>query len=104
MNSPAFSLASRTAFVSGTSRGLGERFAMTLAQAGADLIVTSRTLKSLDDIVKRITDLGRKVLPLELDVRSYDSIVTAVQTAKKEMGILDILVCNAGCNVRKPSV
>ena len=102
--SPPFSLSSRIAFVSGTSRGLGERFALTLAQAGADLVCTSRTLKSLDDIVKRIGDLGRKVLPLELDVRSLDSIVAAVQAAKAHYGKLDILVCNAGCNVRKPAV
>ncbi|MEZ0390256.1 MAG: SDR family NAD(P)-dependent oxidoreductase, partial [Verrucomicrobium sp.] len=70
-SSPPSSLTGQVAFVSGTSRGLGERFAMTLAQAGADLILTSRTLKSLDDIVKRVEDLGRKALPLELDVRSY---------------------------------
>jgi len=100
---PTFSLTGQTAFVSGTSRGLGERFALTLAQAGADLVCTSRTLKSLEDITKRITDLGRKVLPLELDVRSYDSIVAAVQAAKAHYGKLDVLVCNAGCNVRKPA-
>jgi NAD(P)-dependent dehydrogenase (short-subunit alcohol dehydrogenase family) len=104
MNTPSFSLADRVAFVSGTSRGLGERFALTLAQAGADLVLTSRTLKSLDDIKKRIEDMGRKVLPLELDVRSLDSIVNAVQEAKACFSKLDILVCNAGCNVRKPAV
>src|SRR5438045_9015443 len=104
MNTPAFSLANRIAFVSGTSRGLGERFALTLAQAGADLVCTSRTLKSLEDIVKRIEDLGRKVLPLELDVRSLESITAAVQAAKAHYGKLDILVCNAGCHVRKPAL
>lgn len=98
------SLAGQVAFVSGTSRGLGDRFAMTLAQAGADLVLTSRTLKSLDDIVKRVEDLGRRALPLELDVRSYESIVASVQEAKAHYSKLDILVCNAGCNVRKPSV
>lgn len=96
-------LLNQVAFVSGTSRGLGERFALTLAKAGADLVLTSRTLDSLGDITKRIEDLGRKVLPLELDVRSYDSIVNSIQQTKAHFGKLDILVCNAGCNVRKPA-
>jgi NAD(P)-dependent dehydrogenase (short-subunit alcohol dehydrogenase family) len=103
-SAPSFSLASQVAFVSGTSRGLGERFAHTLAHAGADLVLTSRTLKSLETITKQLEDLGRKVLPLELDVRSLDSITAAVQAAKAHFGKLDILVCNAGCNVRKPAV
>jgi len=103
MSSSSLPLAGRVAFVSGTSRGLGERFAMTLAQAGADLVCTSRTLASLGDIEKRITDLGRRCLSLELDVRSHESIVASMQQAKAFYGKLDILVCNAGCNVRKPA-
>lgn len=97
-------LQGRVAFVSGTSRGLGERFALTLAQAGADLVCTSRTLDSLNDIQARIEALGRRCLALELDVRSEESIVAAMQEAKAHYGRLDILVCNAGCNVRKPAV
>ncbi|MFZ4764508.1 MAG: SDR family NAD(P)-dependent oxidoreductase [Roseimicrobium sp.] len=104
MTHPAFSLAGRTAFVSGTSRGLGERFACTLAEAGANLVVTSRKIQSLDGIVKRLQDMGRRAVPVELDVRSLDSITAAVQTAKAAFGKLDILVCNAGCNVRKPAL
>ena len=103
-SSARFDLSGQIAFVSGTSRGLGERFALTLAQAGADLVLTSRTLKSLEGISKQIEDMGRRVLPLELDVRSHDSIVASVQAAKQHFGKLDILVCNAGCNVRKPAV
>lgn len=99
----AFDLTGRTAFVSGTSRGLGERFALTLAKAGADLVISSRTLDSLKDMVSQVTDLGRKCLPLELDVRSQESIHAAVATAKAQVEKIDILVNNAGCNVRKPA-
>ena len=98
------SLENRIAFVSGTSRGLGEKFALTLAKAGADLVVSSRTLSSLDKIKNEVEALGRKCLPVELDVRSFDSIKAAVQTAKAHYPKIDILVNNAGCNVRKPSV
>lgn len=101
--SKAFDLTGQVAFVSGTSRGLGERFALTLAKAGADLIISSRTLASLADMQKRIADLGRQCLPLELDVRSLDSITSAVASIKDRFPKIDILVNNAGCNVRKPA-
>ena len=100
----AIDLTGQTAFVSGTSRGLGERFAMTLAQAGADLIVSSRTLASLKDFTARVQDLGRQCLPLELDVRSKESIDAAVAQAKAAVNKVDSLVNNAGCNVRKPAL
>ena len=96
-------LTNRIAFVSGTSRGLGEKFALTLAKAGADLVVSSRTLASLDKIKGEVEALGRKCLAVELDVRSFDSIKAAVGVAKAHYGKLDILVNNAGCNVRKPA-
>jgi NAD(P)-dependent dehydrogenase (short-subunit alcohol dehydrogenase family) len=93
----------RIAFVSGTSRGLGERFALTLAKAGYDLVVTSRTLASLKEIQQQIQAMGRQCLALELDVRDIQSITTAVQAAKAHFGRVDVLVNNAGCNVRKPA-
>ena len=96
-------LTNRIAFVSGTSRGLGEKFALTLAKAGADLVVSSRTLASLDKIKEEVEALGRKCLAVELDVQSLDSIKAAVQTAKAHDGKVDIHVNNAGCNVRKPA-
>ncbi len=96
-------LTNRIAFVSGTSRGLGEKFALTLAKAGADLVVSSRTLASLDKIKTEIEALGRRCFAVELDVRSIDSIKAAVQAAKAHYGRIDILVNNAGCNVRKPA-
>jgi len=98
-----FDLTGRVAFVSGTSRGLGERFAGTLARAGADLVITSRTLDSLQKMKSEVESLGRKCLALEMDVRSLDSITAAVQAAKAHYGKIDILLNNAGCNVRKPA-
>lgn len=99
----SFDLADRTALVTGASRGLGERFALTLAEAGADVIVTSRSLGSLDGIRAKIEALGRCCIPLLLDVGSFESIQSAVKEAKSRVGRIDILVNNAGCNVRKPS-
>ena len=97
-----FSLAGRTALVTGTSRGLGLQMAGALARAGADLVITSRTLASLDGPRRDLEAFGRRVIPLELDVRSEASIRAAAEAAEAATGGIDVLVNNAGCNIRKP--
>ena len=97
-------LTGKIAFVSGASRGLGLQFSRALAKAGADLIVTSRTLESLEGTVAEIEALGRKCFPVELDVRDQASITASVESAIGEFGKIDILINNAGCNIRKPAL
>jgi NAD(P)-dependent dehydrogenase (short-subunit alcohol dehydrogenase family) len=103
MSQDIFDLTGKAAIVTGASRGLGQYFGRALAQAGADLVVTSRNVESLSEFKKEIESLGRRVLPLSLDVRGYDSIQQMVKKAYRHYGQIDILVNNAGCNVRKPS-
>ena len=100
----AFDLTGKVAIVTGASRGLGQTFARALARAGADLVITSRTLDSLKPFQEEIESFGRRAVSLELDVRSEDSIRTMVSDAAKAYPRLDILVNNAGCNVRKRAV
>ncbi len=104
MESNQFDLTGRVAIVTGTSRGLGQYFARALARAGADLVLTSRDLASLQPFQEEIEAMGRKALPLVLDVRNFDSIQEMVQGAMEHYGKIDILVNNAGCNVRKPAL
>jgi NAD(P)-dependent dehydrogenase (short-subunit alcohol dehydrogenase family) len=99
-----FDLTGRVAIVTGTSRGLGQTFARALARAGADLVLTSRHANTLADFEKEIQKLGRRTLSLALDVRDYDSIQRMASGAEKEFGRIDVLVNNAGCNVRKPAL
>ena len=99
-----FDLTGQVAVVTGASRGLGRTFAWALARAGTDLVITSRDLNALRPFQGEIEGLGRKVLPVALDVRNYDSIQEMVRTAVAGFGRLDILVNNAGCNVRKPAI
>lgn len=96
MNS-MFDLTGRTALVTGASRGLGRHFALTLAKAGADLVVTARQKQGLAGVVKEIQALGRKAEPVVLDVTDYASIRQLADAGRK----IDILVNNAGCNIRK---
>ena len=97
-------MAGRVAIVTGTSRGLGQQFALALATAGADLVLTSRKRDSLLPFEKQITALGRRAVSLELDVRNQQSIEQMAVDAEAAFGHLDILVNNAGCNVRKPAL
>lgn len=99
-----FDLTGKTALVTGASRGLGQVFGRALAHAGADLIVTSRTLDSLAPFCREIQSLGRRVVPLELDVRDRTSIERMSAAALAAVDHIDILVNNAGCNIRKPAV
>src|SRR5215475_3098967 len=103
MSNP-FDLMGKVAIVTGASRGLGQYFGRALARAGADLVITSRTLASLAGFQKEVESLGRCSVPLEMDVRDHASIVAMVEAAYQAYGNIDILVNNAGCNVRKPSV
>ena len=100
----AFDLTGRVAIVTGASRGLGQTFARALARAGADLVITSRTLASLETFRGEVESLGRRAVPLELDVRREESIRAMASEAAKAFPRIDILVNNAGCNVRRPAV
>lgn len=104
MSMDLFDLTGKIAIVTGASRGLGQYLARALAHAGADLVITSRTLDSLKEFTSEIESLGRRALPLALDVRDHQSIQEMVEAAWEHYGKLDILVNNAGCNVRKPAV
>jgi len=99
-----FDLTGQTAIVTGTSRGLGQYFARALAKAGADLVLTARKRDDLASFRKEIEALGRRAVCLELDVRSQQSIAEFAAAADSACGHLEILVNNAGCNVRKPAL
>ncbi len=104
MNANIFDLSGKVAIVTGTSRGLGQYMGRALARAGADLVITSRKIETLNAFKAEIEELGRKALPLELDVRNQESIRKMEEAAWWHYGKIDILVNNAGCNVRKPAV
>jgi len=97
-----FDLSGKVAIVTGTSRGLGQYFARALAGAGADLVITSRKLSNLTEFKEEIESLGKKALPVQLDVLSQSDIENMVQTAMAEYGKIDILVNSAGLNLRNP--
>jgi NAD(P)-dependent dehydrogenase (short-subunit alcohol dehydrogenase family) len=104
MSENLFDLTGQVAIVTGTSRGLGQYFARALARAGADLVLTSRKRETLASFEEEIRAMGRRTLAVPLDVRDQASIVNMVKEAEAAFGQIQILVNNAGCNVRKPAL
>lgn len=99
-----FDLTGKTAIVTGASRGLGQYLGRALARAGADLIITSRRSADLEPFRAEIEAIGRRAIPLELDLRDQASIRSFAAQALGCVSRIDILVNNAGCNVRKPAL
>ncbi len=104
MSENLFDLTGQVAIVTGTSRGLGQYFARALARAGADLVLTSRRRETLAPFEEEIRGMGRRTLAVPLDVRDQASILNMVKEAEEAFGQIQILVNNAGCNVRKPAL
>lgn len=91
-----FDLKGKTALVTGASSGLGERFAQTLAQAKAKVVITARRFDKLDILAKEIKNNGGEAIPLQMDVASKDSVGKAVEKLSAQGITIDILVNNAG--------
>ena len=95
-------LEGQVAIVTGGGRGVGRGIASVLAQAGAAVVVTARTLEQIEDTVAHITAAGGRAIAVPGDATSRADGERAVQTALNEFGRLDILVNNVGGGTAKP--
>ena len=95
---PNFStdLSGQTAFITGTTSGLGYRFAQVLAACGASVAIAGRRVERLEALAEELRNTGAKVLPVPLDVTNTDALFASVDQVEKELGPVQILVNNAG--------
>jgi len=100
---PSFTLTGQVALVTASSKGIGKACALALAEAGADIILGLRQISTGRALVRQIQKLGRKVLPVQMDVSKMDEIAGAVQTGLKHFKHIDILVNNAGIGEPNPA-
>lgn len=91
-----FDLKNKTAFITGGAQGLGRSIAVTMAKAGADIIIAQRDVRKVDAVIDEIKSLGRQVLAVKVDVTELSSVEDGVYQAFEEFPSIDILVNNAG--------
>ena len=96
-------LAGKTAVVTGANRGLGAAIALGLAQAGADIVGTSREMSADEEIAREVAQLGRKFIPIAADLSDRKQSTQFAKRVLNEVPRVDILVNNAGITARYPA-
>jgi NAD(P)-dependent dehydrogenase (short-subunit alcohol dehydrogenase family) len=103
MDFPSFDLTGQVALVTGAARGLGRAISLALAHAGADVALGLRDVRADAGLTAEIRGMGRRALPLQMDVSHLEQVRRAVEDTVKEFGRLDILVNNAGLGPENPA-
>jgi NAD(P)-dependent dehydrogenase (short-subunit alcohol dehydrogenase family) len=93
---PRFDLTGQVALVTGAARGLGRAISLALAHAGADVALGLRDVNTGGELAREIQAMGRKVLPLQMDLLHLDQITRTIDETVSRFGRLDILINNAG--------
>ncbi|HEU0229426.1 MAG TPA: SDR family oxidoreductase [Burkholderiaceae bacterium] len=91
-----FSLAGKTALVTGAAGGLGSRFAQTLGLAGARVVLAGRRLRPLEELAESLGKLGVRATAVAMDVTDAASVHDALAQARAHVGLIDVAVCAAG--------
>ncbi|MCZ6523884.1 MAG: glucose 1-dehydrogenase [Alphaproteobacteria bacterium] len=97
----AYRLEGEVALVTGASSGLGRRFALTLARAGARVAIAARRIRRLEELAAEIEGFDGRALPIELDVTDPENVRQAVTAAETELGPITILINNSGISIEK---
>ena len=98
-----FDLSGKVALVVGGHGGIGKAIAFGLADAGADVIVTSRNIEALKDVVEEIEAKGKKSMAVAVDIVNDKAVNDMVNEVMEAFGRIDILVNAAGLAIRKPA-
>jgi NAD(P)-dependent dehydrogenase (short-subunit alcohol dehydrogenase family) len=103
-NSNRFDLKGKVALITGGSKGIGEYFAFDLAEAGASVVIVSRHIEESQKTADEVRASGGNALALYGDISKVETLAPMVKEAMDAMGRIDILINNAGTNVRKPAL
>lgn len=99
-----FSLKGKAALITGAGRGIGRAIALAYAEAGAELVLCSRTLSEVEALAQELRTRAVKAEALQLDVSNLVQCRAVAAQSIDRMGRIDILVNNAGTTVRKPAI
>lgn len=101
-NDDRFRLTDHVAIITGAGKGIGASIATTFAAAGADVVLTSRSVEDLESVATHVRELGRLALVVPGDVNDLAVLSHLVDIAVAEFGRLDIVVNNAGGSISRP--
>src|SRR5258708_12917391 len=104
MGHPLFDLSGKSAVVVGGTSGIGLAMAIGLAEAGADVVASSRRPEQVDEAAKAIEATGRRALRLTSDVAERATLQALLDGTVKEFGKVDILINCAGKVKREPTL
>ena len=99
-----FNLSGKVALITGGSKGIGKCIAFDLAKAGAKVVIVSRHLAEGQEVAHQIEKSYSPAMALYADISCPDTLLPMVATATDTMGKIDILINNAGTNIRKPAL
>jgi NAD(P)-dependent dehydrogenase (short-subunit alcohol dehydrogenase family) len=97
-------LSGKVALVTGGSRGLGREMVLAFADAGADVVVTSRKLDACQAVAAEVESKGRRALPVACHIGHWEEIESLVERAYGTFGRVDVLVNNAGMSPLYPDL
>jgi len=97
-----FRLDDQVAVVTGAGRGIGAASALALAEAGADVVLSSRSTDQLEAVASQIEALGRRAAVVPADLSDLDAVAGLAAAAKDAFGRLDIVVNNVGGSMPRP--
>jgi NAD(P)-dependent dehydrogenase (short-subunit alcohol dehydrogenase family) len=101
---PSLDATGKVVIVTGGSKGLGREMALGFAEAGADVVVTSRKLAPCEAVADEVRAMGRRALPVNCHVGDWDQCDALIDATVAEFGKIDVLINNAGIAPVPPSL
>jgi 7-alpha-hydroxysteroid dehydrogenase len=97
-----FAMTDKVAVVTGAGRGIGAACAVSLAEAGADVVISARSADQLAEVAKRVEDAGRRAVTVPADLSDLEAVASLVERARDAFGRLDLVVNNVGGAMPRP--
>jgi 7-alpha-hydroxysteroid dehydrogenase len=97
-----FAMTDKVAIVTGAGRGIGAATAVSLAEAGADVVISARTADQLGGVGRQIEAVGRRAVVVPADLSDLEAVAALVEYARNAFGRLDLVVNNVGGAMPRP--